>query len=260
MKSKRFVSIIAFIAATIGLTSCGDNSTPHRDEKKIAAYYQNIDPESRTLKRDLHDLNESMIVKLVGYKAMLSNPGKGYYLTDPGDSEMTIRTFYSGRSNKGNGGLNREHVWPNSRGGNLVEDDIHMVRPTLTTENGSRGNSFYVEGKCTEHDGWDPAMEDFGMESYRGDAARIIFYCAIANTSLTIIDKATDNTSNNTMGKLSDLLKWNLQYPVLDREYIRNEGAQTLQGNRNPFIDHPEYACKIWGNTNSNTRKICGIN
>ena len=59
------------------------------------------------------------------------------------------------------------------------------------------------------------------------------------------------------MGKLSDLLKWNINYPVLDREKTRNEGAEYLQGNRNPFIDHPEYACKIWGNTNSTTKSIC---
>ena len=155
--------------------------------------------------------------------------------------------------------MNREHVWPNSRGGNLVENDIHMIRPTITAENGSRGNSFYVEGKKTEHDGWDPAMEDFGDATYRGDSARIIFYAAIAATSLTLIDQETDATSNNTMGKLSDLLKWNLQYPVTDRERIRNEGAQSLQGNRNPFIDHPEYACKIWGSYNSTTKQICGM-
>ena len=61
------------------------------------------------------------------------------------------------------------------------------------------------------------------------------------------------------MGKLSDLLKWNKNYAVQDRERIRNEGAQSLQGNRNPFIDHPEYACRIWGNTNSTTRQICGM-
>ena len=154
--------------------------------------------------------------------------------------------------------MNREHVWPKSHGGNLVEDDIHMIRPTITAENGSRGNSFYVEGMKTEHEGWDPAMESFGDETYRGDSARIIFYCAIASTQLTIIDSAT-STGSNQMGKLSDLLKWNLKYPVLNREQIRNAGAESLQGNRNPFIDHPEYACRIWGSTNSTTRTICGM-
>ena len=228
-------------------------------EKEDDGYYQGINPNSSTLLNDLNRLNSSKRKSTVGYKNMLNNPSKGFYVTDPGKGSNTITTFYSGRSNNGVSGLNREHVWPDSRGGNQVENDIHMPRPTLKAENGSRGNSFYVEGKCKSSGGWDPAMEDFGLESYRGDSARIIFYCAIASTTLKLVDKEDDSTGNKTMGKLSDLLRWNLKYPVLEREMIRNDGAQSLQGNRNPFIDHPEYACKIWGTTNSTTKQICGI-
>ena len=222
-------------------------------------YYSDIDEDSSTLLKDLNALNNKKRTSTVGYKAMLNNAAKGFYITDPGEGSSTITTFYSGRNNKGTGGLNREHVWPDSRGGSSVENDIHMVRPTLNSENGSRGNSFYVEGKCKPSGGWDPAMEDFGDETYRGDSARIIFYCAIANTQLTLVDKDDDNTGNKTMGKLSDLLKWNLKYPVLEREMVRNDGAESLQGNRNPFIDHPEYACKIWGTKTAETRKVCGL-
>ena len=39
-----------------------------------------------------------------------------------------------------------------------------MTRPTIPSENGSRGNSFYVEGMKDPSKGWDPAMEDFGKE------------------------------------------------------------------------------------------------
>lgn len=228
-------------------------------EKQDDPYYEGINPDSSTLLKDLNSLNGRKRKTTVGYKAMLNNPSKGFYITDPGTGSNTITTFYSGRNNNGTSGLNREHVWPDSRGGNQVENDIHMPRPTLTSENGSRGNSFYVEGKCKSSGGWDPAMEDFGLESYRGDSARIIFYCAIASTTLKLVDKEDDSTGNKTMGKLSDLLRWNLKYPVLEREMVRNDGAESLQGNRNPFIDHPEYACKIWGATNSTTRQICGM-
>ena len=227
-------------------------------------YYAGIDVNSSTLLQDLNSLNSKKRKSTVGYSAMLNSPSTGFYVTDPGTGSNTITTFYSGKNNNGTGGLNREHVWPKSHGGNLVENDIHMPRPTLNAENGSRGNSFYVEGKCHSSNGWDPAMESFGLESYRGDSARIIFYCAIANLSLTLVDLEYHSTSNsnrdNMMGKLTDLLRWNLKYPVLERELIRNDGAESLQGNRNPFIDHPEYACKIWGTVNSETRKICGIN
>ena len=226
-------------------------------------YYASIDSSlsGQSLTNALNALNNTKRVFQVGYDEMMNKPAQGFYVTDPGASgdKYSITSFYSGTERKGTSGMNREHVWPNSRGGNLVEDDIHMIRPTITAENGSRGNSFFVEGKKTEHDGWDPAMESFGDATYRGDSARIVFYAAIAATSLTLIDEETDATSNNTMGKLSDLLKWNLNYPVTDRERIRNEGAQSLQGNRNPFIDHPEYAFKIWGSYNSATRQICGM-
>lgn len=157
--------------------------------------------------------------------------------------------------------FNKEHVWPNSRGGGTVDNDIHMARPTISSENSSRGNSFYVEGKNTQASGWDPYTAGY-TEVSRGESARIIFYCMVANPSLNLIDQnglsSSESGYKTTMGKLSDLLKWNLSYAVTSREKNRNNGAEYLQGNRNPFIDHPEYACKIWGNTNSTTKSICG--
>ena len=47
------------------------------------------------------------------------------------------------------------------------------------------------------------------------------------------------------MGKLSVLLQWNEQDPVDDFE--RNDIIYAdYQHNRNPFIDHPEWASAIW--------------
>ena len=157
---------------------------------------------------------------------------------------------------------NREHVWPNSRGGSSVEGDLHMVRPTSVKINSERGNNVY--GTVTGS--YDPGQY---YAEYRGIASRIIFYCAIANTSLVLSDDI-DNYGDN-MGILSTMLRWNLEYLPEGKEssslayrveWHRNETIATdsrLQGNRNPFIDHPEYACKIWGNTDANTRAACGM-
>lgn len=248
----------------------GEPSTEPSGEPSVQPagdYYDSIDESltGQALVNALNQLNTQKRTSLVGYTELLSKPNSGAYVTDPGPSggKYTITAFYSGKERKGTSGLNREHVWPNSHGGNLVEDDCHMVRPTITSENESRGNSFYVEGMNSTSEGWDPGYDKTMDATYRGDCARIIFYCAIADTRLTIIDENKHATSNanrdNKMGKLSDLLKWNLQYSVQQRENIRNSGAQSLQGNRNPFIDHPEYACRIWGNTNSTTKSICGM-
>ena len=238
----------------------GLKGDPILDDTTIQSYYSsvNLEATNTSLLNALHTLNLNKRTKTVGYK----NMGTYYPQTDgdPNNSRNLI-AFYSGTSAtfSGNfsGNINREHVWPNSRGGSSVEGDIHMPRPTLRAENGSRGNSFYVEGKNSSTAGWDPAMETFGLEKYRGISARIIFYCAIADTNLTLIDKTTDSSSNKTMGKLSDLLKWNLEYEIDSTETQRNDAAQSIQGNRNPFIDDRSLACKIWGNTNTTTQAVC---
>ena len=49
------------------------------------------------------------------------------------------------------------------------------------------------------------------------------------------------------MGLLSTLLKWNEVDPPSREEKLRNERICKLyQHNRNPFIDHPEYANLTW--------------
>lgn len=176
---------------------------------------------------------------------------------DPNNSQRII-SFYSGTSTT-SGSCNREHVWPNSRKGEVTEDDPHVLRPTLNSENSSRGNDFY--GETT---GWDPAT--FNNPKYRGIAARIIFYAAVRyqETGLWLEDADNPSSTNKnqrpTMGKLSLLLKWNLEYPVDDSEIQRNS---VLDGQyrfcRNVFIDHPEYATAIWGNVNSACRTACGL-
>lgn len=237
----------------------------------INSYYESINQNEygNALLSELRTLNSLKRRSTVGYNSMGTSSAGQFKYTDYDPNTVQydsnnqpygtkITSFYSGKSITS---FNREHVWPDSHGGNKVENDIHMPRPTLQTENGSRGNSFYVEGMKDQQYGWDPATESFGLESYRGDSARIVFYCVVANSNLSLIDESYHETSrknnDNLMGKLSDLLKWNLKYPVEQREINRNNGAEYLQGNRNPFIDHPEYACKIWGSTNSETAKIC---
>ncbi|KAH7674754.1 Endonuclease I protein [Dioscorea alata] len=59
--------------------------------------------------------------------------------------------------------------------------------------------------------------------------------------------RPADVNENRTMGLLSELLKWNEIDPPSREEQLRNERICKLyQHNRNPFIDHPEYANLIW--------------
>lgn len=172
-----------------------------------------------------------------------------------------ILSFYSGKSTTS---FNKEHVWPKSHGGDKVEADIFMARPTISAENSDRGNSFYVEGMCHSSNGWDPwtAFGDnigcYQNEAIRGECARIIFYCCAASNALNLEtnNKPTTYATSATMGNLADMLKWNALYPVNEREMRRQDGGQYLQGNRNPFVDHPEWAAKIWADYDEKTRAV----
>ncbi|MCR5184647.1 MAG: endonuclease [Bacilli bacterium] len=239
-----------------------------------ATYYNGIDSslEGTSLLSALQTLNASKRQTTVGYKAMGTSASGQFKYTDYDPSSVQydgkgqkygtkISSFYTYTPATS---FNREHVWPNSHGagekGGLtaphIDEDIHMTRPTISSENSSRGNSYYVEGMNSSSAGWDPKQAGYDERS-RGEAARIILYCVVADPRLELECANSSGSKNNKMGNLETLLKWNLEYDVTDREKNRNEGAEYLQGNRNPFIDHPEYGCKIWGNANARTKEIC---
>ena len=250
------------------------------DDDDIDEYYSSISDTftETSLLSALRSLNLRMRTSTVGYSGMGTSTSGKYKYTDYDPTSVQydsngqpygtrILSFYSGTPCTS---WNREHVWPNSRGGGskgsagepYPDADIYMPRPTISSENSDRGNSKYVEGLNSSSSGWDP-VKAFGVNncymgtSIRGECARIIFYCMTVNANLILDDTATGGTTGKTMGKLSDLLKWNLDNPVNPREINRQSGGQYLQGNRNAFVDHPEYACKIWGNYNDATRAIC---
>ena len=107
----------------------------------------------------------------------------------------------------------------------------------------------------------------------KGDIARAIFYMAARynnysgtdtitdfEPNLAIVNYATSNgaaeystaTKAVTMGILSDLLAWNKLDPVDEYEIHRNDLIyRNYQGNRNPFIDFPQWADCIWGTANN---------
>lgn len=210
-------------------------------------YYNQISDELRgkDLLLQLDNLLDSTSHPTINftYKGLMSEV---FPYTDGKDGKLYA--FYRGTL-ASSGSMNREHVWPNSRGGNYVERDPHMVRPTLTSDNSGRGNAFY-----NESGNYDPG--EFGAYQYRGICARIIFYCAVKaqENGLNLVDKNTDSTSNKSMGKLSTLLKWNLEYDIDATEIQRNDVLYTkFKHNRN-------YACKIWGDTNAETRGVCSGN
>ncbi|KAK9275119.1 hypothetical protein L1049_022378 [Liquidambar formosana] len=167
-------------------------------------------------------------------------------------------------------GWNREHLWPRSYG--LTDGpsltDLHNIRPADVNVNSSRGNKYYGEcrvnsTKClkpankeaapdteTDKERWAPPVQ------VRGDIARALMYMAVSygfhqpggGPDLHLSD--SPSIENRAMGLLSTLLRWNDIDPPSREEKLRNERiCKIYQHNRNPFIDHPEYAKLIWRQT-----------
>jgi len=157
------------------------------------------------------------------------------------------------------GNWNREHLWPRNFGiGNDGPDnsDLFNLRPSDVQVNSERGSLFFdnsdpekslplqfpAPGCSKDHDSWEPRDEE------KGDIARSCFYMATryngndpGTSNLRLSDHPDAATSR--FGKLRTLIQWHHLDPVDRAEQKRNHRVFThWQGNRNPFIDHPEFA------------------
>lgn len=184
---------------------------------------------------------------------------------DPANSANVI-LLYTGRSQSktSNGGgvndWNREHVWAKSHGdfGTATGPgtDVHHLRPTDVSVNSLRGNKDFDSGGSavaeapgcyTDADSFEP------RNAVKGDVARMILYMAIryeGDDGWPNLEP-NDSVSNGSapyLGRISKLLTWNELDPPDAFEQRRNQRVyERWQGNRNPFIDHPEWAKAIWG-------------
>ncbi|MBE9468039.1 MAG: endonuclease [Bacteroidetes bacterium] len=201
---------------------------------------------------------------------------------DPNNSANVI-LLYTGWSvnaaqeyNSG-AGWTREHCWAKSHGFDDMAQpaytDCHHLRPCDVSVNSARNSRWYGEcnkqyfddGGTVPTDSWTSSTEWVWKprDEVKGDCARMIFYMAtryegewnatagVNEPDLEAIDylPADDNSKLPELAKLSDLLLWNEQDPVNDFERNRNEVVYGYQGNRNPFIDHPEWVCEIFTST-----------
>lgn len=181
--------------------------------------------------------------------------GEARYMLDETDADPTnssnIILVYLGTSISGvwdaGDTWNREHVWPQSFLNASAENsdvnmasDLQNLKPSDPSTNSSRGNKFY--GNITNAQTYEPRDE------VKGDIARILFYMDIMYEELSLVYKNEGVTDIYEMGNLEVLLAWHEFDPVDDFEMNRNDLIEDLQGNRNPFIDHPEFVDKIYEN------------
>jgi len=147
----------------------------------------------------------------------------------------------------------REHVFPRSLGTpnlgfDLAGSDAHNLRSIDTDRNGSRSNRMFeaatssVMSFITVSGKWYPGDE------WRGDIARMIMYMYVRYpTQCLPTNVGVGSSSFSNFGDMPNVfLDWNTQDPVSQYEINRNNILNTIQGNRNPFIDNPYLATIIW--------------
>jgi endonuclease I len=182
------------------------------------------------------------------------------------------------------GSYNREHTWPKSRFTGTEDSiqgrDTHHLMATDAGYNTSRGARYFdncIGGLCSKSglttelnngvggDSNPPKHGDhnwrnangniFEVWDYRkGDVARAMFYMDVRyegdsgepDLQLTDDINILENAVINYMGRLTTLCEWHFADPVDANDIWRNDVVFAAQQNRNPFVDHPEWASKVF--------------
>jgi hypothetical protein len=118
-----------------------------------------------------------------------------------------------------------------------------MLRPTATSENGSRSNKAYGESSGY----YNPNSESNGAHDLRGDVARIFLYVYVRWGAVNGNGQYTTWGSSGVIESVEVLLKWIEQDPVDTWELGRNDSVEAITGTRNVFVDYPEFAFMLFG-------------
>ena len=161
---------------------------------------------------------------------------------------------------------NREHSWPKSwfSGDEQTTPgrDLHHIFPTDGFVNAQRSSFPFGEvnnaswtsqngsklGSCKSSLGYSGTVFE-PIDEYKGDFARAIMYMSVRYYGEDD-DWGSSGMTNKSVIKdwaIQMLMRWSEQDPVSAKEIARNNVIYNdYQHNRNPFVDHPEYARAIW--------------
>ncbi len=168
---------------------------------------------------------------------------------------------------------NREHSMPRSWFGGAVDPmntDLFHIFPVDKFVNAQRDNYPFGEvddpfwtslngGRLGPNSAGSYTGTAFEpIDDYKGDLARAFFYMITRYEDR--MPGWTYNENGNAMFDhntypgyrtwvIDMLLRWHEDDPVSQKEILRNHAVYQIQGNRNPFVDHPELVERIWGDT-----------
>ena len=197
-----------------------------------------------------------------------------YYGWEDGSDQDITNDISRSKSLQDNGSgadfvWNREHVFPKSLANPILDTsipgpatDAHHLRAADRGRNSARNNRKYGRGSGNSnyssldfHEGLDGPNTAawYPGDDWKGDAARMIMYMYMRYGAVCLPTAVGVGSKEFTEDDMIDLfLQWNVEDPVSDIEIARNEYHENTsnyaaQGNRNPFIDNPYLATRIWG-------------
>jgi len=287
-----FVSVFALCLTLTFTTSYTPTDTYVRNNGVVVAeaaettdsYYSGLDTNlnGTAFRREVASLITRTHVKQTTYDGLRNVfPSSDKDPYTPGN----ILWFYTGTSVPFNGsfntGTNREHVWPKQAGKAFPKEsecgsDSHHLRPANSSLNSSRSNNNFGEvpktnGNIVVENGstsykylcYQANNTFYPGENYRGATARVLMYVQTRWGDKFNLEFVLGTGFSKTIGDIEDLMKWHYQEPPTEEERLRNEAVFAIQGNRNPFIDHPEYATKIYCHDgksyNSTLRQVANL-
>lgn len=264
---KRLQLLIVFLIAAIALQA-----------QAPAHYYNSASGKTGDeLKLALHDIidNHTTITYNQIWNAFKTTDTKGNNVVWDMYSDGAGYTYYYDNNPSDQCGsydsegdcYNREHSWPKSwftgNENSVPGRDLHHIFPTDGYVNQQRSDNPFGEvqtatktfqngsklGTCKSSLGYTGTVYE-PIDEYKGDFARAYFYMSVRYYGE---DSDWGSSGMTTKSELKPwaiamLLDWNEQDPVSQKEIDRNNVIyNSYQHNRNPFIDHPEYAGMIWG-------------
>lgn len=235
-------------------------------------YYKSLDGlKGRDLKNAIHEIISDN-VSMLSYGSGDRHTWWGFYVTDRRDDNTVVDRYSNdirsfGSRGKSISGMNIEHSFPKSWWGgsqNNAYKDLYNLMPCESSINSTKSNypmgivispTSKGDNGCTlvgkGSDGqnyWEPA------DKWKGDFARGYMYMATAYQNFTwqgaglqILQQGQYPTLRSWAYTL--FMKWARTDRVDDIEIKRNSDVESLQGNRNPFVDFPNLMEYIWGDS-----------
>jgi endonuclease I len=147
-------------------------------------------------------------------------------------------------------GSDYHHVFPTDKYVNGVRANYpygQVATASFTSLNGSKLGSSAVAGITGTV--FEPRNE------FKGDVARAFLYFVtryeddmpVWGNNADAAQAFDPNTFPSVdIPYLRMMIQWHILDPVSQKEIDRNNAGYTFQGNRNPYVDHPEYVGQVW--------------